>query len=51
MLRISDLDKKPFSLEKLEKIKWKTGESVKESDIISSKNVSNKQPVGLEALD
>ena len=28
LLRISDLDKKPFRLEKLEKIKWKTGDYV-----------------------
>ena len=28
MLRISDLNKKPFSVEKLDKIKWKTGDYV-----------------------
>lgn len=28
MLRISDLDKKPFSIEKLDKIKWKTGDYI-----------------------
>jgi len=28
MLRISDLDKKPFSVEKLDKVKWKTGDYV-----------------------
>ncbi len=28
MLRISDLDKKPFSIKKLDKIKWKTGDYV-----------------------
>ncbi|MCK5401409.1 MAG: hypothetical protein KAJ28_07210, partial [Flavobacteriaceae bacterium] len=28
MLRISDLDKKPFSVVKLDKIKWKTGDYV-----------------------
>lgn len=28
MLRISDLDKKPFTVEKLEKIHWKTGDYV-----------------------
>ena len=28
MLRISDLDKKPFEVEKLEKVKWKTGDYV-----------------------
>ena len=28
MLRISDLDKRPFELEKLEKIKWKTGDYI-----------------------
>lgn len=28
MLRIADLDKKPFTIEKLEKIKWKTGDYV-----------------------
>jgi len=28
MLRISDLDQKPFSVEKLDKIKWKTGDYV-----------------------
>ncbi len=28
MLRISDLDKKPFSVEKLDKIKWKTGDYI-----------------------
>jgi len=28
MLRISDLDKKPFSIKKLDKIKWKTGDYI-----------------------
>lgn len=28
MLRISDLDKEPFSVEKLDKVKWKTGDYV-----------------------
>ena len=28
MLRISDLDKKPFEIKKLEKVKWKTGDYV-----------------------
>lgn len=28
LLRISDLDKKPFTVQKLEKIKWKTGDYV-----------------------
>lgn len=28
MLRISDLDQKPFFVEKLNKIKWKTGDYV-----------------------
>ena len=28
LLRISDLDKKPFEVKKLEKIKWKTGDYV-----------------------
>ena len=28
MLRISDLDKKPFFVEKLDKIKWKTGDYI-----------------------
>ena len=28
MLRISDLNKKPFFVEKLEKVKWKTGDFV-----------------------
>ena len=28
MLRISDLERKPFTVEKLEKIQWKTGDYV-----------------------
>ena len=45
MLRISDLDKKPFSVKKMDKIKWKTG------DYVVGKIVSGSNSLKIELIN